>query len=114
MPNSAPIFKLGGKGGKAYVAHPAKISELQKKRRGKDNRPSAHQRGYNHKWRRERKRFLAKNPICRICEDEGYVKSASVVDHIVPHRGDQKLFWDKSNWQPLCQRCHNAKTARGA
>ena len=36
----------------------------------------------------------------------------TVVDHIVPHRGDQKLFWDKSNWQPLCKACHDRKTWR--
>jgi 5-methylcytosine-specific restriction protein A len=35
-----------------------------------------------------------------------------VVDHIIPHRGDQALFWDEENWQPLCLVCHNAKTAR--
>ena len=23
---------------------------------------------------------------------------AEVVDHIVPHRGDGKLFWDEGNW----------------
>ena len=23
------------------------------------------------------------------------------MDHIVPHRGDQKLFWNRGNWQPL-------------
>ena len=37
---------------------------------------------------------------------------ATVVDYIVPHRGDQKLFWDKSNWQPLCKACHDRKTWR--
>jgi shikimate kinase len=31
---------------------------------------------------------------------------ATVVDHIKPHRGDQALFWDKNNWQPLCTHCH--------
>jgi len=35
-----------------------------------------------------------------------------VVDHIVPHRGDRALFWDTSNWQPLCKPHHDAKTAR--
>ena len=34
------------------------------------------------------------------------------VDHIIPHRGDQKLFWDKSNWQALCHRHHSMKTRR--
>lgn len=39
------------------------------------------------------------------------VEAASVVDHIVPHKGDQKLFWRRSNWQSLCKRCHDVKTA---
>ena len=37
---------------------------------------------------------------------------ACVVDHLVPHRGDRLLFWDASNWQSLCESCHNRKTAR--
>jgi 5-methylcytosine-specific restriction protein A len=37
---------------------------------------------------------------------------ATVVDHIVPHRGDPVLFWDEANWQGLCKLCHDAKTAR--
>ena len=32
------------------------------------------------------------------------------VDHIKPHRGDLKLFWDRSNWQALCHRHHSMKT----
>lgn len=35
---------------------------------------------------------------------------ATVVDHIKPHRGDKKLFWDRGNWQPLCEHHHNVKT----
>ncbi|WP_274631209.1 HNH endonuclease [Arvimicrobium flavum] len=30
-----------------------------------------------------------------------------VVDHIFPHRGDEALFWDRSNWQPLCHDDHD-------
>jgi 5-methylcytosine-specific restriction protein A len=37
---------------------------------------------------------------------------AIVVDHIIPHKGNYKLFWDKSNWQSLCKSCHDKKTAR--
>ncbi|WP_309304395.1 MULTISPECIES: HNH endonuclease [Brevibacillus] len=22
------------------------------------------------------------------------------------------MFWDRNNWQPLCEQCHNRKTAR--
>jgi 5-methylcytosine-specific restriction protein A len=35
-----------------------------------------------------------------------------VVDHVVPHRGDAVLFWNKRNWAALCKPCHDAKTAR--
>jgi hypothetical protein len=34
--------------------------------------------------------------------------AAVVVDHIVPHRGDMKLFWDSGNWQSLCKTCHDS------
>lgn len=33
---------------------------------------------------------------------------ATVVDHIVPHKGDQTLFWNEANWQPLCKLCHDS------
>jgi 5-methylcytosine-specific restriction protein A len=36
---------------------------------------------------------------------------ATDVDHIIPHRGNQKLMWDQSNWQALCHACHSRKTA---
>jgi 5-methylcytosine-specific restriction protein A len=34
-----------------------------------------------------------------------------VVDHIVPHKGEKVAFWNRANWQPLCKRCHDIKTA---
>ena len=58
------------------------------------NRPSASQRGYDHRWRIRSKHFLQRNPLCRMCEKEGKLTVASVVDHIVPHKGDPGLFND--------------------
>ena len=52
------------------------------------------------------------HPLCAECRKQGRYTKATVVDHIVPHRGDQKLFWDRSNWQPLCKACHDRKTWR--
>jgi 5-methylcytosine-specific restriction enzyme A len=75
-------------------------------------RPSAARRGYGPRWRRARAAFLAQHPLCAACEARGHVVSATVVDHVVPHRGDQVLFWDKGNWAPACKDCHDAKTAR--
>lgn len=34
--------------------------------------------------------------------------AATLVDHVIPHKGDQSLFWDKANWQSACDHCGNA------
>lgn len=70
-------------------------------------------RGYDGKWRAARERYLRKNPLCVKCMAKGVITPATVVDHIIPHRGNQKLFWDESNWQPLCKGCHDRKTGVG-
>ena len=54
--------------------------------------------------------YLKENPFCVKCYEEGHITMATVVDHIKPHRGDKKLFWDRGNWQPLCEHHHNVKT----
>ncbi|WP_084638924.1 HNH endonuclease signature motif containing protein [Haliea salexigens] len=74
-------------------------------------RASSAVRGYGAKWRQARAGYLAKHPICLHCERRGMVTTATDVDHIIPHKGDMRLFWDSSNWQPLCKRCHSTKTA---
>ncbi|HOO52277.1 MAG TPA: HNH endonuclease signature motif containing protein, partial [Alphaproteobacteria bacterium] len=51
--------------------------------------------------------------LCVECERKGHVIPATVVDHIIPHRGDETLFWDESNWQALCKKCHDRKTGKG-
>lgn len=76
-------------------------------------RGSAAQRGYGHAWRKARAGYLAAHPLCVECEGGGRLTPATVVDHRAPHRGDRALFWDRNNWQPLCARCHDRKTARG-
>lgn len=70
------------------------------------------QRGYGYRWQKERERFLMANPLCRYCERQGVTTEASVVDHKVPHRGDESLFWDRSNWAPLCASCHSSVKQR--
>lgn len=59
-------------------------------------------------FRRLRYSFLIRNPICNRCHAE----PSRVLDHIVPHRGSLRLFWDQRNWQGLCLRCHGIKTAK--
>ena len=76
-------------------------------------RESAAERGYDSKWRSARGRFLREHPLCADCLRAGKLTAATIVDHIIPHRGDQLLFWDKENWQPLCKDCHDQKTGLG-
>lgn len=84
-----------------------KRERIQEERRG-----TATQRGYDSKWRKARKGYLREHPLCVECMKEGKYVPATVVDHIKPHKGDKKLFWDKNNWQPLCERHHGIKTAK--
>ncbi|MGE8338123.1 HNH endonuclease [Pseudomonas laurylsulfatiphila] len=66
------------------------------------------QRGYGYKWQKARERYLRDHPLCVYCARQGLTAAAGVVDHKVPHRGDQSLFWDESNWQSLCKPCHDS------
>ena len=60
------------------------------------------------RWRRRSRAFLQANPLCVMCTAAGRVTLAQLVDHIVPHKGDEELFWDEANWQPLCAKDHSA------
>lgn len=83
------------------------------------------QRGYGARWQRERKTFLAQphNQFCIKCRRRGLLNPGTmrmdgtpetnrrriglVVDHIIPHKGDKRLFWNQDNWQPLCHDDHD-------
>jgi 5-methylcytosine-specific restriction protein A len=73
-------------------------------------RASAKERGYGSRWQKSRIRFLKANPLCVRCNEQGRYVKTTVVDHIKPHRGDQRLMWDEGNWQALCKSCHDSKT----
>lgn len=87
-----------------------KYCEKHKPKRN-ENRPNAQDRGYGRKWQIARAGYLKNHPYCVECEKLGEKEPATVVDHIVSHKGDMKLFWDKTNWQALCKRHHDRKTA---
>ena len=72
---------------------------------------SSSERGYGHKWQKARLRFLGEHPLCVMCEKQGRITVATVVDHKIPHKGDQELFWDESNWQSLCKPHHDRDKA---
>lgn len=95
--------------GRGYCdKHRKQNQEIDRNLRG-----SSHERGYDHRWRKARAVFLRCNPLCvgPACAGAGLITPATVVDHIIPHKGDKALFWDETNWQPMCASCHSAKTA---
>jgi 5-methylcytosine-specific restriction enzyme A len=61
--------------------------------------------GGDTRWRKARLDFLATCPSCVDCG-----QLATTVDHIIPHGGNMRMFWNRSNWQPMCKRCHSIKT----
>lgn len=73
---------------------------------------SSTRRGYGYKWQKARESYLKKHPLCVVCQSKGHVEEAAVVDHIEPHKGDMKLFWNSKNWQALCKRCHDSYKQR--
>jgi 5-methylcytosine-specific restriction enzyme A len=81
----------------------------QDARRYDRQRGTSAQRGYDYRWQNRSKFFLACNPLCVYCQREGRITAATLVDHATPHRGDQNLFWDETNWQALCETCHNSR-----
>lgn len=89
-------------------------------------RGSAHKRGYtSDRWRPAREAFLRAYPLCgdrpgglapvmSLCREQGLVVPGRQVDHVRPHRGDQRLFWDREgNWQTLCATCGARKSKAG-
>jgi len=94
--------------------HQALVDQKNKEREKEfeQRRLSASERGYDSRWQKARLAYLKKHPLCAECERQGKLTPATVVDHIQAHKGDKKLFWDRTNWQPLCKRCHDIKTAK--
>jgi 5-methylcytosine-specific restriction protein A len=76
------------------------------------NRDRAVSALYGVSWRKARAVFLREHPLCVCCATTGSITPASVVDHVIPHRGDVRQFWNRENWQSLCKPCHDRKTAR--
>lgn len=90
-------------------------------------RPSARERGYDSRWDKARKAFLAKpeNQFSERCKASSFLNVGNlrmdgtaqtnprrmhlVVNHHTPHKGDQRLFWDRSNWEVVCPDHHDIR-----
>ena len=96
----------------AIVSGPCPDCKSKRNRRYNQQRDPATTR-----WRssarflRNRSAFLSRHPLCVECKHQGRTEAATVLDHVIPHKGNYNLFWNQSNWQGLCDRHHNIKTA---
>jgi len=63
-------------------------------------------------WKTLRAECLQATPWCVLCAERGIITPATVVDHIVPHKGDEALFYDFDNLQSLCKGCHDRHKQR--
>lgn len=82
-----------------------------------------HKKLYNSaQWNHLRTNHLAHEPFCVMCRAQGFhndgtrtatgepqrvrTKRHLVADHITPHKGDPRLFYDPANIQTLCPEHH--------
>lgn len=88
----------------------ARKREQERKAKHEATRPSARQRGYTREWEKASKRFLARpeNALCAC----GCGREADMVDHRIAHKGDRRLFWAETNWQPMNSICNRRKAVR--
>jgi 5-methylcytosine-specific restriction protein A len=115
MPNSPPKPCIhAGCGALTTLGAYCEIHKKQKQQQFEATRASSTQRGYGYTWQKVSKAFLKAHPLCQCDEcQEGKLrlKVSQVVDHIIPHRGDMNLFWNRKNWQAMAKECHDRKTA---
>lgn len=52
-----------------------------------------------------RDRYTCQMPDCGRIEGD---TSKLICDHVKPHRGDERLFWDEANLQTVCKPCHDS------
>lgn len=101
MPTMPPVFRS------------SRQRAPEVKRREEDQRRgSARARGYTSAWDKAADSHRRRSPICIYCEMGAFgqpkrITPARLVDHLIPHRGDQAVFWNKADWISCCKTCHD-------
>ena len=62
-------------------------------------------------WKRRRYLQLRQHPLCTFCLARGELTPATVADHVEPHRGDARSFYE-GRLQSLCWNCHASRKAQ--
>ena len=77
----------------------------QQRQETASNRGTATARGYDNRWRKIRKAYIASNPLCIKCLESGITKAVETVHHI---DGNPKNNRD-DNLKSLCRKHHEAQ-----
>lgn len=83
----------------AYLAHQKRKAAWAKADKG---RGSSSERGYDARWQKLRRYYLAVNPLCAKCERTGRTTPATVVHHI----DSDQTYNHLDNLMALCRGCH--------
>lgn len=72
------------------------------------DKPNHVRKWYNSaRWGRLRRNQLSKEPLCMCPHCKGSALPANVVDHVIAHRGNSRLFFDSKNLQSMNKECHD-------
>lgn len=61
------------------------------------------------RWKRRRRAFLRRHPLCFWCDQEGIATPSQAVDHEPAHQGDRAAFYDESTWRASCTSCNSRR-----
>ena len=86
------------------------LKEAKREKQGQPTRATKQAMYNTPEWKAYVKRFRRENPLCVECLKEGKTSPTWAVDHIVPHGGNERLFWSTKNHQALCREHHNKKS----
>ena len=69
------------------------------------------------RWQKLRQKILLRdNYTCQqtgvLCIGKHPADTSPVIDHKIPHRGDERLFWDESNLQVVSKKFHDGEKQR--
>lgn len=59
-------------------------------------------------WKAISNDVLTNQPICQYCHQA----KSTEVHHMIPHRGNEEVFFDISNLVALCHDCHTKQTIK--
>jgi 5-methylcytosine-specific restriction protein A len=91
---------------------PGSLSPEERRAQYNRDRGTFRQRGYTAEWDKASREYRDENPFCVMCKAQGLLVLAKATDHIIAHRGNPILFWDRSNWQGLCDNHHSQHKQR--